>query len=562
MTKSPAAINPAPDKTFGMRKLNFWLLVIFGLLIFSTLFIVFPFGKLLLQSFYTADKGFTLDNFKRFFEKRYYWNSLMNSLKVCFWTTLLSVAIGVPMAYIATRYKLYFSRLINVMIVLSMLSPPFIGAYSWITLLGRNGVITKFLDSIGIRIGSIYGFGGILLVFTLKLFPMVYLYVSGALKSIDYSLEEASENLGVAGFQRIWKITLPVILPTILSSALMVFMTALADFGTPRLIGEGFSTLPVIIYKEFMNEIGSDTSFASALSIIIILVSITVLFIQKWVLERKSYDMSALRPPPVIKLSPIKRAGFSIAVFLVAFLSILPQMTVFIQSFRKTNGPVFTSGWSLESYQAVIRRLSTNIRNTFTFALIAIALIVVIGMFASYLIVRRKNRVVSYLDTVLMFPYVIPGAVLGITLISAFNSGPIVLTGTIWIIIISYSIRKLPYTMRSSVGILYQIERSLEEASISLGVSPMKTFFKITGILMLPGVLSGAVLSFISCINELSSTLVLYTGHTSTISVAIFNAVTNDAYGQASALATILTVTIIFALLVFNKLSGDRSVVG
>ena len=112
-----------------------------------------------------------------------------------------------------------------------------------------------------------------------------------------------------------------------------------------------------------------------------------------------------------------------------------------------------------------------------------------------------------------------------------------------WIIIISCSVRKLPYTMRSSVGILYQIERSVEEASISLGVPPMKTFCKTTVVLMLPGVLSGAVLSFISCINELSSTLVLYTGKTSTISLAIFNAVTNDAYGQASALATILTVT-------------------
>lgn len=546
----------------GLSRLNFWLLVIFGLLLFSTVFIVFPFGKLFMQSFTTAEKSFTFDNFLRFFQKKYYWNALLNSLKVCFFATLLSVAIGVPMAYVGTRFKLYFSRLINVMIVLSMLSPPFIGAYSWITLLGRSGVITKFLASMGIKFGSIYGFGGILLVFTLKLFPMVYLYVSGALRSIDYSLEEASENLGVAGFHRIRKITLPVILPTILSSALMVFMTALADFGTPRLIGEGYSTLPVIIYKEFMNEVGSDTSFASALSVIIILVSISVLLLQKYALNRRSYNMSALRPPPVVKLSAPKRAGLSLVMFLISLLSILPQLTVFVQSFRKTRGPVFTSGFSLESYQSVIHKLSTNIKNSFLFSVIAIALIVIIGMFASYLIVRKKRRIVSYLDTVLMFPYVIPGAVLGITMISAFNAGPIVLTGTMWIIIISYSIRKLPYTMRSSVGILYQIEHSIEEASISLGVSPMKTFFKTTAILMLPGVLSGAVLSFISSINELSSTLVLYTGKTSTISVAIFNAVTNDAYGQASALATILTVTTILALLIFNKLSGGKSVVG
>lgn len=557
-------MNPFPDTQERPRieRLNFWTLVIFSLLIFSTVFIVFPFGKLFLQSFSTGEKAFTMDNYIRFFQRRYYRNALFNSLKVCLSATVLSVTLGVPMAYIGTRFKLYGKKLINIMIVLSMLSPPFIGAYSWITLLGRNGLITKFLSSIGIYVGSIYGFGGILLVFTLKLFPMVYLYVSGALSSIDHSLEEASENLGVSGFHRIRKITLPVIMPTILSSALMVFMTALADFGTPRLIGEGYTVLPVIIYKEFMNEVGSDTSFASALSVIITLISVLVLLIQKRAVDRKSYNMSALRPPPVITLSPLRRALASLGMFLISLLAILPQLTVFIQSFRETNGPVFTSGWSLESYQNVLSKLSTNIRNSFLFSMIAITLIVMIGMFGSYLVVRRKRRIVSYLDTMLMFPYVIPGAVLGITLITAFNMPPILLTGTIWIIVISYAIRKLPYTMRSSVGILYQIETSIEEASISLGVSPLKTFFKTTAILMLPGVLSGAVLSFISCINELSSTLVLYTGKTSTISVAIFNAVTNDAYGQASALATILTVSTIAALLLFNKISGGKSVVG
>jgi len=544
-----------------MDRFNFWTIVIFALLIFTTIFIVYPFGKLFLQSFTTEEQAFSLDNYFRFFTKKYYRNALFNSLKVCVYTTGLAVALGVPLAYIGTRFKLYGKKLINVMIVLSMLSPPFIGAYSWITLLGRNGMITKLLASIGINIGSIYGFGGILLVFTLKLFPMVYLYVSGALTSIDSSLEEASENLGVAGFHRIRKVTLPVIMPTILSSALMVFMTALADFGTPRLIGEGYTTLPVVIYKEFMNEVGSNTSFAAALSVLITIVSLTVLFIQKRVVDRKNYNMSALRPPKVVNLKPVKKALLSLSIFLMALMAIAPQLTVFVQSFRKTNGPVFADGWSLESYQAVIRKLSTNIRNSFLFAIVSIAAIVLIGMLGSYLVVRRKRRVVGYLDMVLMFPYVIPGAVLGITLISAFNAGPIVLTGTMWIIVVSYSIRKLPYTMRSSVGILYQIERSVEEASISLGVPPMRTFFKTTVALMLPGVLSGAVLSFISCINELSSTLVLYTGRTSTISVAIFNAVTNDAYGQASALATILTATTIAALLIFNNVSGGKSIV-
>ena len=443
-----------------------------------------------------------------------------------------------------------------------MLSPPFIGAYAWITLLGRNGFITHLLAKLGIELGSIYGLKGILLVFTLKLYPMVYLYVSGALGSIDASLEEASENLGVAGIRRVMKVTFPVIMPTILSSSLMVFMTALADFGTPRLIGEGYTTLPVVIYKEFLNEVGTDTGFASALSVVIILIAVVVLIIQKGVVDKKRYNMTSLRPPAVRELPVGKKLLATLAVFLVSFLSVLPQITVTVQSFRKTNGPLFVSGFSFDSYIAVWSKAKQSITNTFLYAVIALAIIIVLSLLGAYLIVRRKSFFTNLIDVLLMFPYVIPGAVLGICLIVAFNSGAILLTGSMWIIIISFIIRKLPYTMRSSVGILYQIDNSVEEASISLGVPPMRTFFKTTVHLMLPGVLSGAVLSFVSVINTLSATLLLYTGKTVTIPVAIFNCVNNDAYGQASALSTILTLTTVLCLILFNKISGGKSVVG
>ena len=442
-----------------------------------------------------------------------------------------------------------------------MLSPPFIGAYAWITLLGRAGFITKLLASVGIELGVIYGFKGIVLVFTLKLYPMVYLYVSGALGSIDASLEEASENLGVSGIRRILKVTFPVITPTILSAALMVFMTALADFGTPRLIGEGYNTLPVIIYKEFLNEVGTDTSFASALSVIIIVIALAVLFVQKRFVDSKSYNMTSLRPPNVVELPVPKKILATAVVFLVSFLSVLPQITVTIQSFLKTNGPLFVSGFSLDSYRNVVDKLGKSITNTFLFGFIALAIIVLLGLLGSYLIVRRKGFTANLIDLLLMFPYVIPGAVLGICLTVSFNQGPLLLTGSMWIIILSFVIRKLPYTMRSSVGILYQIDKSVEEASISLSVPPMKTFFKTTVPLMIPGVISGAVLSLNIVKNNIISTYILYTGKTNTNPDAIFNSVNNDAYGQAAALSTILTLATIVCLLVFHKISGGKSVV-
>lgn len=546
---------------FVYQKFNFWSIVILTILILSAIFIIYPFSRLLIQSFYNKEGVLSLENYATFFRKKYYISTLFNSLKVCVSTTLLAVVLGVPMAYISSRYNIWCKKLINIMIVLSLMSPPFIGAYSWVLLLGRNGLLTRALSVIGIHIGSIYGFKGILLVFTLKLFPFVYMYVAGALGSIDSSLEEAAENLGVSGIKKLMTVTFPLIMPTILSSALIVFMTSLADYGTPYLIGEGYRVLPVTIYDEYMGEVGGNVTFASALSVIIVLCSVSVLLFQKKVIDKRSYNMSSLRPPAIKELKAGKRIAATAFVFLVALFSVMPQITVVISSFVKTRGPRFVSGFSLDSYTQVMFKLAKNIRNTFTFGIIALLVMMLLGLLLSYIIVRRKSRVSGFIDTLVMFPYVIPGSVLGISLVTAFNTGPLVLTGTVTILVVSYVIRKLPYTLRSSIGILYQLDHSVEEASISLGVAPMKTFFMTTARMMLPGLLSGAVLSFISTINELSSTLILYSAKTGTISVAIFSEIIRDGYGPAAALSSILTLATIVSLLIFNKISGGKSVI-
>lgn len=542
-------------------RLNFWTVVIIVFSIIAILFILYPFAQLFIQSFFPKGGAFSLKNYQTFFEKKYYMTGLRHSLTLCCCATVLGVVLGIPMAYVTSRFNVWGKRVINIMVVLSMLSPPFIGAYSWVLLLGRSGFITEALRGIGIEIGSIYGFKGILLVFTLKLFPYVFMYVSSALSTFDSALEEASESLGVHGIQRIFRVTLPVIMPTILSSALMVFMDSLADFGTPLLIGEGYKTLPVMIYEKYLSEVSSNASFASTLSVVIVVCAMAVMGLQKWFISRNNYTMSSLRPPAEVKLSAGKRALASIPVWIVSLLAILPQITVVVTSFLKTNGPLFVKGFSLDSYRAIWYRLSSNIKNTYTFAFLAIIFMMLIALLLAYIIVRRKSKISSILDMLFMFPYVIPGSVLGIALVMAFNQKPLLLHGTVTLMVISYVIRKLPFTLRSSIGILYQIEPAIEEASISLGVPPMKTFFKTTAILMLPGMFSGAVLSFIATINELSSTIILYTGKTATISVAIYSEIFKDGYGTAAALATILTVTTIICLAIFNKVSGGKSVV-
>lgn len=538
---------------------DFWFFVKLVVILALMLFIVYPFYNIITKSVFSNKvEGLTLYNFVRFFTKPYYYTALIRSILVCVFTVLFSTLVGVPIAYLMTRYNVAGKRLLHVFIIMSLMSPPFIGAYSWIILLGRAGLVAKALNAIGLDAPTIYGRDGIIFVFTLHLFPYIYLYTSGAMNSIDSSLEEAAENLGMSKLQRIWTVTLPVILPSILAGCIMVFMTCLADFGTPMLLGEGYVVLPVLVYNEYMSESAVNPYMASTLSVIIVACSMLVLTFQKLVVDKKNYMMSSLRPPQETKLKGVKRFAVSAPVYIVVFLAMLPQIVVICQSFVERSFSGMVKGINFNNYRLIASRLGTNIRNTYVFSLVAIIFIVVVGILVSYVLVRKKGKVASIIDTLIMFPYVIPGSVLGIGLIIAFNRKPIVLVGTAAIMIISYIIRKLPYTVRSGSAFLYQMDPFIEEASINLGVSPMKTFFTVTARMMLPGIMSGAVLSWITCINELSSSIMLYSGKTSTIAVAIYQEVTRMSDGTAAALATILTLSTALSLIIVFRLTRGK----
>ncbi|WP_455797719.1 ABC transporter permease [Clostridium butyricum] len=543
-------------------KLDFWNVVTIGIFLIFAVCLIYPLFSLFFSSLKDSNTGeFTLSNFVQFFTKKYYYESLWRSFSVTIITSILTIVIGVPLAYVMTTCKIKGKGLIEILIIISVLSPPFIGAYSWILLLGRSGVITTFLsDTFGINLPSIYGFSGILLVFTLKLFPFIYMYTTGALKKLDVSLIEASESLGCTGVKKVFTVVIPLILPTVLAGSLLVFMNALADFGTPMLIGEGYQVMPVLIYSEFISEVGGQANFAAALSAIMVFITTMIFLGQKYVVNKKSFVMSSLKPIQPKKINGIKSFFAHTFVYIVVGLAIIPQVTVIFTSFLKTKGAMFIREFSLNSYINVIGKLGSSIRNTFVYGIIAIILIIILGMFISYVSVRRKNLFTSILDTLTMFPYIIPGSVLGITLLLAFNKKPILLSGTFMIIVIAFVIRRLPYTIRSSAAILYQISPSMEEASISLGYSQFQTFKNVTSRMMLPGVISGAILSWITVINELSASIILYTGTTRTMSVAIYSEVIRASYGTAAALSSILTFTTIISLLIFFKLTGSREI--
>ena len=543
-------------------KLDFWNIVTFLIIIVFAIFLIYPLLSLFLDGFKDSKSGvWSLMNYIQFFSKKYYTSALVNSFKLTISVTVIAVLVGVPLAYFMSFYKIKGKGVLEVLFIISMMSPNFIGAYSWILLLGRNGSVTKFLEkALGINMPSIYGFAGMLLVFSLKLYPFIYIYVSGALKKIDVALSEAAESLGCGGLKKVFTVIMPLITPTLVAAALLVFMNCMADFGTPALIGEGYRVMPTLVYSEFVGESGGSANFAACMATIMIIITALVFFLQKWYINTKSFTMSSIRPIQPKEPKGIFKVLIYIYIYMLAGLSIIPQAMVVYTSFKATKMQVFVDGFSLGSYKKVADKALAAVTNTYVFCFFAIVIIITLGMLIAYLTVRRRSVLTSAIDSIAMFPYIVPGSVLGITLLIAFNHQPLMLAGTAFIIIISLVIRRLAYTLRSSSAILYQISPSMEEAAVSLGDTPAKSFVKVTAKMMLPGVASGAILSWITIINELSSSVMLYTSKTKTMSVAIYNEVIRASYGPAAALASILTLTTVISLLVFFKVSGSKDV--
>ncbi len=539
-----------------------WTLITCLCFLFFLVFFLYPISRTLINSIYDSATGtFTLASFRKFFTKRYYTNTVFNSLRVTTLATLSTTFFGTTLAYIARTIRIRGKRVLDIVMLISVLSPPFIGAYSWIVLLGRAGVITRLINRIfGIEFAGIYGFAGILLVFTVKLSPLVYLYISGALKNLDNSLNEAAESMGCIRIRKIFRIVLPLILPTMLASALLVFMRALADFGTPMLIGEGYRTLPVLIYNSFIGEVSQDYSFASAISVIIVAFTTVIFLLQRFVSSRVNIEMSSMNPMEPKKAKGLRNVLAHAYAYVFILLELLPIIVVAFNSFQNTEGSMFVEGFSLNSYAKAFDSMGSSIVHTYVYSIIALAIILVIGVLVSYSAIRRPSPLTAVLDTITMFPYIIPGSVMGISMLLAFNHPPLLLSGTPVIIIVVYVVRRLPYTIRSSSAILKQISVAVEEAGQSLGANPARTFTKITVPMMVSGVLPGALMSWMSIISELSASIMLYVGSTKTMTIAIYTEVIRGNYGVASALSTILICTTVIVLLVFFRLTGRTEI--
>jgi iron(III) transport system permease protein len=281
-----------------------------------------------------------------------------------------------------------------------------------------------------------------------------------------------------------------------------------------------------------------------------------VLFFQRYAAGRRKYSSSLINRPIIKSLHGWKKIWAYLICYGIVFLSTLPLAVVVVVSFRKTKGPVFHPGFGLQSYQKVLHDVPKTIINSLLYSVGAVMLVVVAGTLLGFVLSRKQNLPAKFLDPLLMIAYMVPGTVLAIGFIVAFNRKPLYLVGTATILIMSYFIRRLPYSVRSSASILKQIDPALEEAGINLGSPPGRTFRKVTLPLMMPGIISGAIMSWVTTINELSSSLVLYVGRTMTMPVRIYLSVMDGSFGTASALATFLLVATGFSLFIVNKFLG------
>lgn len=547
--------------TLKKKRIDFWTIVSWILLVLFLFFLVYPMGKLLLEAVYTEGR-FSFDAFVKFFSKPNYYNTIGHSTKIAICVMASSLLLGIPFAYFYTFYKLKGRKLLFILCLLCTMSAPFIGAYAWILLMGNSGLITQMLKSIGIKGVSIYGFGGIVFVQTLKLFPLVVIYMNGAFRDIDNTLLEAAESMGCKGVERFKRVLMALTMPTILAAALLVFMRSFADFGTPVLIGRGYSTFPVLIYNSYLGENGTDYHFAAAVSVIAVLVTAAIFLLQRFASNRFKFTISALHPIAPKEAKGVTGVLMHIYCYALVAIALLPQIYIVNMSFRNYKNAVLQPGYSLVNYRKALEKMLTrSVCNTMIVSFAALAIILIAAILIAYLVVRRSSVLTNTIDTISMMPYIMPGSVVGIALVVAFSRKPLVLTGGLLIMVIALAIRRMPFTSRSATAAMMKIPISIEEASLSLGASNLETFGKITVPMMSSGIVSGAVLSFVSIITEMSSGVILYNNNTITLTIGTYSCISSGVYGVAAVFATVtmlVTVICLALYLKFTKLEDVR----
>lgn len=534
-------------------------------LVFMAIFLIYPMVITLLRAFMPAGNRlvlgtFSVQGFTKFFESVMYQKALANSFVVSLSVTFLCILIGVPMGYFVARVKMPGKNLMLSLGILPIIMPSFVGAFTWIILLGRQGVVRHFLNMVfaplGLEVPPIYGMFGMILCMTLTYYPFVFQLAYGAFASANSLLEEAGMLMGAGRWYIFRTITFPLILPSLGAGALLVFVRAIGNFGIPAIIGGDKYVLPTLIY--FRVNGFWDLNGAASIAVINVLITALVLYLQKRVINRHEYEtISATHSE--IKQHEGKAIRIIAMVYCVIILvvSLLPQFTIIIMSFFERWVGLLPEGFTFANYIRIPRYSGSELFNTFYLSILATVLAAILGSLIAYITERKKPKGAALLDLSIMAPFILPGTVVSVALLSAFSGNSAIrLTGTYTIIVISYMIRRTPYVYRSVAASLSQLNPSLEEASTIAGANWFYTFRRVSVPLIMPAIISGSILTLTTLLQELSITILLYSSRTRTVPVQIYGAVADGKLGEASALSVVLLVVVFIIVYLMNHKQG------
>src|SRR3954470_6977997 len=558
----------SPGRVRGPRtRLRLEHIVTGGAILCLIVLVVLPLLSLLLGSIRGGEQGMSLDNFAEVLSGRLYVNALKNSLILGAWTGLFSLIIGVSLAWAVSRTDVPGKALIQLTASLSYLSPPFLTAIAFVYLFSPNAglinVLTRDVLGLPFLTFNIFSMTGLVLVTVCHTFPFVYLLASTALLSVDASYEEAAQILGASKFRTAVTITAPLVAPAILSGTLLAFVNAIALFGSQAIIGlpGRIVTLPTRIYPLF--DYPPEYGLASALSLLFVVITVVALYLQRAFLARRSYVTLAGKGarPQLISLGPARWAvlAFVVLTFIVAIL--LPYSALIAVSFSKSWGLDFWKGLTLANYKFILFEYNVTQRailNSLGLATVAATIAVLLGAIIGWIDLRTRIPGRKLLDYFALIPLGLPGIVVAVALIQFWLAMPLALYGTLAILLLAYVGRYIPLGVRAANSSLRQLDPSLEESAQILGASWLTTMREITLPLIRPGLFAGWLLVFVPAIQELSASILLFSGSSITLAVAVYNLYETGTIEPVAALAMINMVIIGVAIWLANKLGGGR----
>jgi len=474
-----------------------------------------------------GEDGFPLKYLAGVFSNPVYAEGLLNSLRLAFGTTTLALLLGVPLAWLSTRFEFPAKRVLTSLILAPMILPPFVGAIGFQQILGQYGALNALLGLDVDWLGRGRYFGVVVLQ-ALALYPIVYLNAAAALANVDPAMEEAAQNLGCSGFVKFRRITLPLIMPGLFAGGTIVFIWSFTELGTPLIMS--YSRCASVQVYDALKEIGS-SPFPYALVFVMLACSVMLYLFTKLVFGRRAYAMEtrAVRGASAVRVRGLRGVLPALPFAAVVAVALLPHAGVVLTSLSAPGTwyrTVLPDGLTTVNYATALGHGMTvsSIRNSLVFSLMAVALNLVVGIAVAHVVVRSRLRFRGVLDALAMLPLAVPGLVMafGYLSISAFmsNLGWVkesalwpaffdVRTNPTLFLVIAYSVRRLPYMVRACVAGLQQMSISFEEAAANLGASPLRVVRRVTLPLITANIVAGALLAFAFSMLEVSDSLML-----------------------------------------------------